>query len=77
VKKEEFVAYTIFTTMDVLSTVFRIREHIAHVISVGNSTKFKRACSVSSGPSNCFQYKINAIMPAKRPLTMVRKLAQY
>jgi hypothetical protein len=55
-KKEEFAAYIIFATMDVLSIVFRIREHIAHVRSVGNSTKCKRTIRVSSGrASKCFQ----------------------
>jgi hypothetical protein len=45
----ECAAHTILAMMDVLSTVFRTREHAAHVRVVGPRSRSKRAGTVVPG----------------------------
>jgi hypothetical protein len=77
IRKQELVAYTILATMDELSTVFKTREHTAHVRVVGMLTKFMTSVT---GPSVCpsiSSQSWNIIsMPEKIPLTMAQKSAQ-
>jgi hypothetical protein len=76
-RKAEFAAYTISTTMDVLSAVFKAREHTAHIRVVGCSTLINRLYAVPSGsPLMSSQFKTSSIMLEKRPQAMAQKLAQ-
>jgi hypothetical protein len=72
--KLECAAHTILAMMDVLSTVFKSREHAAHVRVVETLLRPMRLyIDVASVVANCSS---NPVMPAKIPLTMVQKLAQ-
>jgi hypothetical protein len=75
----ELAAHIILATMDVLSTVFKTREQMAHVRVVGNATKIQRCFSAGAGcPSPLtFQSSSKLIMLGKTPLTMAQKLDQY
>jgi hypothetical protein len=72
--KLECAAHTILAIMDVLSTVFKTREHTAHVRVVGTSLRVKtKYIDVGSAVINSSS---NSVMPEKIPLTIVQKLAQ-
>jgi hypothetical protein len=56
IRKEEFDTHTILATMDVLSAVFKAREHTAHVRVVGDWTRLQRSDTVvSCCPSSASQ----------------------
>jgi ethanolamine utilization microcompartment shell protein EutL len=84
VRKVEFAAHTILATMDVLSTVFKAREHTAHARLVGSATSSKTFSTVSDSnivsadfPSNTFsQPSSKSSMLEEIPMTMVQKSVQ-
>jgi hypothetical protein len=63
-RKVEFAAHTILATMDVLSTVFKTREHTAHVRVEENSNKLTRSDAVPSGclPVTCHSYSRSSML---------------
>jgi hypothetical protein len=72
--KLERAAYTILAMMDVLSTVFKTREHTAHARVVGILAANARSITVPLGlPSYAPQFSNRSSMPEQIPLPMVQK----